>query len=287
MEDNKINNITILSYNSTGFSVDKQIFINILLSVLKNNTPILCGQEHFIQSGNKKTKHLLQKVITAFPGFKCFASPAINANSEVIGGRAKGGLWICWPQDLDTYVKRIKTTHWRVQAVIFDFEYIKICLINVYHLTDPKIVNEDEFNDDELNGVFRAIDKIRTKEEFDELIIAGDRNADFDRINAFVNKVKRFDNERNLQYSWNKFDIDYTHIHTDDISTDRLDHFMWTNGLSDHIIDGGVLHLNDNLSRHSPIWIKLNVKNIVRNTEEEVKIAEEIAWAIGSDPGVH
>ena len=117
----------------------------------------------------------------------------------------------------------------------------------MYHLTDPKIVNEDEFNDDELNGVFRAIDKIRTKEEFDELIIAGDRNANFDRINGFVNKVKRFDNERNLQYSWNKFDIDYTHIHTDDISTDRLDHFMWTNGLSDHIIDGGVLHLNDNL----------------------------------------
>ena len=52
--ENKINILTFLSYNSTGFSVDKQQFVNNLLTVLKNKNPIVCGQEHFIQSGNKK-----------------------------------------------------------------------------------------------------------------------------------------------------------------------------------------------------------------------------------------
>ena len=67
--------------------------------------------------------------------------------------------------------------------------HAKVCIINVYHPTDPKIINDDDFNDDELNNVFRAIDKIRMSEVFDELIIAGDRNADFSRVNAYVNKV--------------------------------------------------------------------------------------------------
>ena len=77
MEGN-IDEMTIVSYNSIGVSVDKQQFLNNLLSVLKQNNPIICGQEHFVQSGNKKTKHLLQKVITAFPGYKCFATPAVG-----------------------------------------------------------------------------------------------------------------------------------------------------------------------------------------------------------------
>ena len=128
--------------------------------------------------------------MTAFPGYKCFATPAIKDKNEVTGGRAKGGLWISWPEELDTYVKRIKSSHWRVQSVMFDFEHSRICLINVYYPNDPKVVNEIDLNDDELNEVFRAIDKIRSSENFDELILAGDRNADFDRANAFVNKVK-------------------------------------------------------------------------------------------------
>ena len=121
MMDSKTKSITLVSYNSTGLSLDKQIFVNNLLKVLENNFPIICGQEHFVQSGNKKTKHLLKKVISAFPGYKCFASPAVKSCHEVTGGRAKGGLWISWPLSLDSYVSRVKTYHWRVQSIIFKF----------------------------------------------------------------------------------------------------------------------------------------------------------------------
>ena len=143
-------------------------------------------------------------------------------------------------------------------------------MINVYHPTDPEIINPEDFNDEELNEDFRAIDKIRTSEEFDELLIIGDRNADFDRVNAYVNKVKKFDKERNLYYSWNKFNIDYTHIHTDDISTAKLDHILWTAGLDDHVAE--------NLSRHSPIWIKLNVQDVKIN-REQVSTSKKVSWS--------
>ena len=53
-----------------------------------------------------------------------------------------------------------------------------------------------------------------------------------------MNTIKKFDKERNLCYSWDKFEIDYTHVHTDDISTAKLDHFLWTNGLDKYVLEG-------------------------------------------------
>ena len=46
--------------------------------------------------------------------------------------------------------------------------------------------NVDDYNDDDGND---------DNEDFDELIIAGDRNADFDRVNAYLNRVKKCDRQ--------------------------------------------------------------------------------------------
>ena len=257
--------------------MDKTIFVNNLLSILKYNNPVMCGQEHFIQSGHRKKKHLIQKVSDAFPGFKCFATPAVKISEEVKGGRPQGGLWICWPEELDQYVRRVKSNHWRVQCVLFILPEARLLLINVYHPTDPKTVNERDFDDRELNEVFSAIDKLRETTAHDELLLCGDRNADFSRYTAFVNKVKTFDSERNLEYSWDTFKIDYTHIHTDDKSTAILDHFVWTKGMKNHVTNGGVLHISDNTSRHSPVWIKVEVSGLDRRKEEAV-ITEKVSW---------
>ena len=40
------------------------------------------------------------------------------------------------------------------------------------------------------------------------------------------------------------------------------------NNLAFHVIDGGVLHLPENTSRHSPIWIKVEVSNLESTKEE-------------------
>ena len=61
---------------------------------------------------------------------------------------------------------------------------------------------------------------------------------------------------------WKKFPIDYTHIHTDLKSTSVLDNFFLSERLLEHVEDAGPIHLGDNLSRHSPIMMKIKVENI-------------------------
>ena len=61
---------------------------------------------------------------------------------------------------------------------------------------------------------------------------------------------------------WEKFPINYTHIHTGYPSNATLDHFMVDKELLKYISDAGALHLGDNLSRQSTIIIKLNVGDI-------------------------
>ena len=134
--DNKVKNLTLLSYNSTGFAIDKTKFMNNLLHILRNKNPIIFGQEHYIQRGHRKKKHLIQKVSSAFPGFKCYATPAVKLSDEVRGGRAQGGLWICWPEYLDKYVRRIKSNHWRVQGIILILPEARLLIVNVYHPTE-------------------------------------------------------------------------------------------------------------------------------------------------------
>ena len=46
--------------------------------------------------------------------------------------------------------------------------------------------------------------------------------------------------------------------------------------------DGGVLHLSENTSRHSPVWIKLEVSGLVKN-KEEVIVAEKVSWSKSND----
>ena len=123
-------------------------------------------------------------------------------------------------------MRRIKSNHWRVQGILLVLPEARLLLVNVYHPTDPKTLNERDFDDTELNEVFNAIDNMRETNGHDEFIVCGDRNSEFNRLTAFVKLVKKFDKDRKLKYSWDKLKIDYTHIHTDDKSTAILDHFV-------------------------------------------------------------
>ena len=77
---------------------------------------------------------------------------------------------------------------------------------------------------------------------------------------------------------WEKYPIDYTHIHTDFKSTSTLDHFVVNRNLLNSITDCGVLHLGDNPSRHSPIMMKLTVGSIPRQTRSEERRRRKPAW---------
>ena len=74
--------------------------------------------------------------------------------------------------------------------------------------------------------------------------------------------VQQFMERLGLISVWEHHPVSYTHIHTDMNATSPLDHFIVNERLLSLIVDAGVLHLGDNLSRHSPIVLKLDLGKI-------------------------
>ena len=87
-------------------------------------------------------------------------------------------------------------------------------------------------------------------------------NWDPRRRSGFSIAMKEFMERLGLVSVWEEHPVSYTHIHTDLTSTSTLDHFIVNSRLLSLIVDADVMHLGDNLSRHSPIMLKLKLGSI-------------------------
>ena len=116
------------------------------------------------------------------------------------------------------------------------------------------------------------------KTEFDNILWAGDLNWDPLRSSGFSETVARFMEKVGLVSVWDKFPVSHNHIHTDYTSTATLDHFMVNEGLLQAIKDAGALHLGDNLSRHSPIMISINVGDLPARKQNVKAKSKQPAW---------
>ena len=108
--------------------------------------------------------------------------------------------------------------------------------------------------------------------EYDDVILGGDLYWDNRRNSGFSEIMREFTSRIGLYSVWEKFPVGYTHIHTDLKSTSVLDNFLVNERLLDLVEDAGVLHLGDNLSRHSPIMVKLNMGVIPARIERKEKL---------------
>ena len=81
------NPVTIVSYNSTGFPLQRQSYIKKLLLF----SDVLCGQEHFQL---KNCKYRIANSID--DSFDLFFKPAVKSDLILTKGRPKGGLFIAW-----------------------------------------------------------------------------------------------------------------------------------------------------------------------------------------------
>ena len=70
----------------------------------------------------------------------------------------------------------------------------------------------------------------------------------------------------------------YTHIHTDFSSTSTIDHFLVNPRLLAVVVDAGAVHLGDNLSRHSPIMMKLSIGDLPVRESKNLKPNRRPAW---------
>ena len=242
--------ICVYSYNSRGYSLDKQQFCRNLLNGNNDEISILCNQENFVLKSNE---YLIQK---SLPGFEIKFKPAVKSNLE---GRPINGMFIAFPEIFKSNIKDISPDNFRVQAIILDTNTKKVMIINTYFPQDPKTVRYH--HDPELEEVFALIEHIIGTNQCDDILLLGDMNIDFHRNNGHAKRLDSFLTSNILEASWRRFDVDYTHeVEIDDKThTCTIDHIIWNENFFKNVEHSGVLHLPGNTSDHSPIFCSTNV----------------------------
>ena len=128
---------------------------------------------------------------------------------DTIQGRPKNGMFIAAPNKIKENVFEVSPQHWRIQAVIISTSNSKVLIINTYFPTDPKT---SDFDPTDLLSTLDAINDVLTSNEFDRVIWSGEFNADFARKTKFTHRVDKFIKEKELLKSWDRFQVDYTHV---------------------------------------------------------------------------
>ena len=104
------------------------------------------------------------------------------------------------------------------------------------------------------------------------------------RATRFVRTISLF--LEKIGFLWEKFPVDSPppSLHSDNRSTSILDNLFVNKNLIDFIKDVGPVHPRDNRSRHSPIMMKLDLKNIpTRAKQPEVLMVRKPAWYKASE----
>ena len=232
-------------------------------SVVGNKIPILCNQENFILRGNS------YKINQALPDYFAIIKPAVKKALDK--GRPRNGMFVAVPDKFKNVVSDVSPDFWRLQAIKVQCGSTNFLLINSYFPVDPRTVKND---DPDLSETIEHLKNVIEKNEADQILLAGDINCDFLRNTGHVKKIEALVDDFALNKAWDNFEIDFTMCHEMDGSTftSKIDHFFWSQGLNDVILDAGVLHLCDNMSDHSPIYCVLNVED----NSEAVSISENI-----------
>ena len=244
--------LCIFSYNSRGFTEEKQNICKSLFIENESYYPILCNQENFILKGNN------YKIKQCLPTAKIFYKEAVKETQE---GRPKNGMFIAIPDELKGQGEDVSPQHWRVQAVILSTQKSRIMVINSYFPTDPRT---HDFDSTDLLSTLDAIRNVLKDNDYENVVWCGDINADFLRQSPFTLLIDNFIEDRSLYKSWDTFPIDFTHFYDreDETYTSTIDHFFWNEHLSNHITDADAMHLPDNTSDHCPIYCMINLGKI-------------------------
>ena len=204
-----------------------------------------------------------------FYNFNNYVVPAVRDNKND-SGRPKGGIAQLSNKKYKIKTVRIPTKNFRLQAQILHFPNQVILWMNAYFPTDPQTIS---FNDEELSSLLKEAESIMDCSEFDHILWAGDFNWDMSRGSGFSIQVRDFMTKIGLVSAWEEFPVTHTHIHTDLKSLSTLDHFMVDPALLPAVVGADALQLGCNLSRHSPIMIKIDIGSLPSRTFSNAKKA--------------
>ena len=257
--------VKFLTYNSTGMSPAKCQFIKDIC--VDQNVSYLSIQEHF-----KWTKMTSKFFSDNFDLFNTYVIPAYRPKLQV-SGRAKGGLAQFSLKNVDIFKDRLVTKNWRIQAQVLKFPKSRLLWINTYLPTDPLTV---QFDDSELLAVLNEVESTMENNEFDDILWNGDLNWHMSRASGFSTTMKAFLVRLGLR--WEHYQAEFTHVHTDDVSTSTLDHFIVNERLLPLVKKCEVIHRGDNMSRHSHIVLELDVGALPTKQKQSSWLPRKPAW---------
>ena len=247
-------NLTFMSYNVTGWTDTKINFVNVLLQA---HGLLLCGlQEHFQLENNLYR-------INCFRNYEVFSVAASKSNNIVHRGRPSGGISILYHQSLCKFATQLRVPNsLRVQGLKLNIPNIPILVINTYFPNDPQTV---DFDDSELLQTLEDIKYLVDSVDNNyTIILMGDLNSDFARNTTFVNIVKNFCTEIDVESVWSFHQCDFTlyheraHRNRTVVSQSVIDHFCISSPRMNLCLEATALHIPENRSFHDPIYLKLD-----------------------------
>ena len=274
-------NLAICSYNSTGFGLAAQDFMDKLLLF----SDILCIQEHFVLDCKDRNHSNTDKIRERFnDNHDMFIVPAKKDTTQVTRGRGVGGLATIWKRSLTKYVKRINCDNSRIQATMFHIPDCPLLVINTYFPCDPRSSHSDFTELIELLG---DLEGIVSNVECTNILIAGDLNCHFNRNSNFTSIVQHWINNFNLKILWSQDNeriepVDFTFMNTtcEPFAFSTIDHFILSPRMLNGLVSAGVIHDGSNLSNHSPIHVTFEVGKIdlrIHNYVPRTKVLWEAA----------
>ena len=264
--------ICIFSYNSRGFSNEKQDLCNLLMTHTEDYYPILCNQQNFLLQGNR---YLAKKCL---PDARLVFKNAVKDNFE---GRPKNGMFIAIPDVIKQQVNNASPAHWMEVPGYYSID-LRILLINSYFPTDPKTATSDT---SDLHSTLSATNSVIEDNEFDKLIWTGDINADFIRNSMFTGIIDDFISNRSMIKSWDRYSVDFTHTFEMNVHwySSTLDHFFWSENIIEDAIEASVLPMPGNTSDHCPIYCEMNTTGLQTTSQQECKTSRKINWNKASE----
>ena len=261
--------LTFSSFNCNGHSKDRFDYIK---GLMQSHDFVLL-QEHWLLN---EQFDLFNKFI---PG-SCVHGVSGMDSTKLRSGRPFGGCAILWNSSISCQVVPISVplNIKRLCAVKICIDNVNILLCCVYMPCDTE---SDHVNNNEFKDILNEISCISEANNIDNIVIGGDLNTDFKRVNSLHTKslfsfVEHHTMKCGLHFEYSH--VDYSYESKSNHSRSLVDHFVITENLFCNIVDYSVIHDGDNLSDHSPISMTLNVNVDYVINDHSVDSSYPLQW---------
>jgi exonuclease III len=257
--------LNFTTYNSNGLGSGRKEYIRELF----RNCNFLLLQEHWLFH---EQLHKLRGDIGN--NVNIHGVSGMESDSLLLG-RPHGGVAIAWYASGEASVTPVQWKSKRVCAVTIRSEPTEdyILLINVYMPTD----SGGRENLREFNSVLQEISAIVEVNNAVDIIIGGDLNTDFSRLDsAHTRAFLNFLEDENLicGFTHDSRDVDHTYESKATGGRSLIDHFIVSESVFNKIEKYSVLHKGYNTSDHSSLHMELitSLRNLKPGTELCLKI---------------